>query len=86
MLPVEVDELTPAWLSEALDADVSKVTVSSLFHGVSRKLAECILEMAAPYNWARALPTFFPSVQTGELVDNEFKAMADVAKSIGLAK
>jgi aminoglycoside phosphotransferase (APT) family kinase protein len=27
MLPVDVDELTPAWLSEAMDADVDTVTV-----------------------------------------------------------
>ena len=35
MLPVEVDELTPAWLSEAMDAEVTSVTVLDRHSGTT---------------------------------------------------
>ena len=35
MLPVEVDELTPAWLSEAMDAEVTTVTVLDRHSGTT---------------------------------------------------
>jgi Phosphotransferase enzyme family len=35
VLPVEVDELTPAWLSEAMDADVTSVTVLDRHSGTT---------------------------------------------------
>ena len=35
MLPVEVDELTPAWLSEAMDSDVTSVAVLDRHSGTT---------------------------------------------------